>query len=495
MFGGVGFGIYLILLSLWMAFFSQFVLPIHTLNERINIFDRLNIYLMGGHGPAIFVRDGHPDKGENEEKKKGPGVFWLDSASGLVVRTDTELRPAFGPGVHFTIAKERIAGYIDLHNHSDGLGPKESGDPFAKQTEKQTDDEYLEIQGRRMETRGLTRDGIEVVPKVSVGFKIDADPIRGINQPGSHFGYSQNAVWRAVRGEQINPNERKDTHRYHVPWNQVPALVAVDIWRDLIGKFTVNDLFEAKFTMPPSIPDDPPPLPKSDPLLNPLEPQGWLADILTGMFREANRMLSRWSSWVERTCKPKRVVPEEMASVQPTKSEKSKNKKVTGLQLINFMVKERLQRQKTAVLNQYGNYIQDSSMPSEECQLLQEWGIRALSASVSNPKLPAEVNEKLVSQWTANWLSRAKKEQEQLNKAQGYGALGNEETALRDYILRLSRDLLAQVKRGRASELRETLRAILLESRTILIKESGQYEKSPERELLEEIVQWLETRD
>ena len=45
-------------LLLWMAFFAQFVLPVHTFRDRQKIFDRLITNLFGGHGPAMFIRNG-----------------------------------------------------------------------------------------------------------------------------------------------------------------------------------------------------------------------------------------------------------------------------------------------------------------------------------------------------------------------------------------------------------------------------------------------------
>ncbi len=488
--------IYGALLLIWLSFFAQFVLPVQRFRDRQRIFDRLISYLLGSHGPAIFVRDGEPVKSEDEEKKKGPGVLWLDSASGVVTRTDTEYKNTFDPGVHFTEANERVAGYVDLHNQTHGIGPRDDEDPFAKKTEDQPEETFKLIQSRRMETSGLTRDGIEVIPNINIVFKIDADPVKGHTLPGSRFGFDEGAVFRAIAGEAINPNNSKESHRYKVPWNQLPALIAADVWRDLLSKFTLNDLFEPRFVLPPSIPDERPTISDDDPLINPTKPQGRLADILTGLFREANRILVRLSEWVDKKCKPKREIQPDIEPVKP-KKESKQEKKVTGLQVINFMVKERLQRDRTAVLDQYGNHIPNAEpQPSRDHVLLHNRGIRVVSVNVGNPRLPEDVNKKLISRWTANWLTRARAEQDRMDQEEGYNSLQSEENALRDYVLTLSRDLLRQIRRGRATELRETLRALMLESRVTLVNVSRQYRQgSPERDGLEEIIQWLETRD
>jgi hypothetical protein len=487
---------YVVFLLIWLAFFAQFVLPVQTFRDRQRIFDRLLAYLTGTHGPAIFVRNGDPVKGDHEEKKKGPGVLWLDSASGVVTREDAKFAHTFGPGVHFTDSKERVAGYVDLHIQTDRVGPWEGDKPFAKKTDDQADETYRFIQARHSETSGLTRDGIEVAPNININFKIDADPVGGHTQPGSRFGYEETAVFRAVAGEAVNPNLSKETHRYRVPWNQLPALLAADIWRDLLGSFTLNDLFDQKFLMPPTIPNPPPRISDDDPLINPIKPQSRLADILTGMLRELNRILVRGSEWIDKKCKPKREVQLETPPVKQKKENGTKEKKVTGLQVINFLLKERLQKQYTAVLDRYGKYIPGQELSSDEHGILHRRGIRVLHVNVGNLQLPDEVNKKLIDQWTANWLNRARAEQERLNQGEGYNTLQIEEEALSGYISQLSKDLVRQIGRNRANELRETLRALMLESRAVLTKESRQFRQgSPERDSLEEIIQWLETRD
>jgi hypothetical protein len=56
-------------LLFWLAVFAQFVLPVSTLKDRQKIFDRLLLYLVGAHGPAIFIQDGVPVERREEEKK------------------------------------------------------------------------------------------------------------------------------------------------------------------------------------------------------------------------------------------------------------------------------------------------------------------------------------------------------------------------------------------------------------------------------------------
>ena len=487
--------IYIGLLILWLVFFAQFVLPVRTFKERQKIFDRLLVYLVGKHGPAIFVRDGQPVKSEGEERKKGPGVLWLDSASGVVTRTDAAFKNTFGPGVHFTEKGETIAGYVDLHIQTHSIGPRDSDDPFAKKSDTQSDEEYKSIQDRRLQTSALTRDGIEVVPSISVNFKIDADPISDPNLPGSRFGFSADPVLLAIRSEAIDPNLPRDSYRYHVPWNQLPALLAADVWRDLVSQFTLNDLFEQKYTLPPAFPNVTRQEITDDPLYNPIKPQDRFEELLTNIIKKLNRGISERASWIEDHCEHNEKIALEETLVG-NKKDIPKAQKVTGLQLINFLIRERLQKQNTAVLDRYGNYQSGGPQLSNEYALLQRSGINMRSANISKLRLPREIDDKLISQWTANWLGRAREEHNRLNQEEVFDRIQNEETALREYISQLSNDLLIQLSNSRATNLKETLRALLLESRVALVRGTQVFrQSSSEREALEEIIQWLEDRD
>jgi hypothetical protein len=486
--------IYIGLLILWLAFFSQFILPVQTFRDRQKIFDRLIAYLIGIHGPAIFIRDGQPVQRDREESKQGRGVLWLDSASGVVTRTDAAFKNTLGPGVHFTEKGEKIADIVDLHIQIHNIGPMARDDPFAQKTDQQTEEEYDSIQKRRALTSGLTRDGIEVIPNINVVFKIDADPITDPNLAGSRFGFNANAVRRAITGQAINPNMPRDSYRYHVRWNELPALLAADVWRDLLSKFKLNDLFEPKYSLPPSFPNPPQPTITDDALHNPIKPQSKFEYLLTGIFKDLNRTIAELANRIDNYCRPKEKVQPETAKEK--KAEVQKEKKVTGLQVISFLMKERLQKQKTAVLDQFGNYQPGQDGPSNEYGFLQRRGIRVLSVGASNLRLPSEVDLKLIRQWTANWLDRARAERDRLDQEEGFNRIQNEEIALRDYIARLSKDLLLQVNRNRAIDLRGTLRTLMLETRSVLVNENQLYrQSSPEREALEEVIQWLETRD
>src|SRR5512146_438762 len=68
-------------------FYAQFILPTRTLEDRLRITDRLRLHASGGHGPAIFVKNGRKVERAGESDKAGPGLLWIDTASAVVTRT------------------------------------------------------------------------------------------------------------------------------------------------------------------------------------------------------------------------------------------------------------------------------------------------------------------------------------------------------------------------------------------------------------------------
>jgi hypothetical protein len=226
---------------LWIVFFAQFILPVHSISERFRIFDRVMLYLvehvfgglLGRHGPAIFIENGRILAGENELQKRGPGVIWLDTASAAVLRNATAYTRPVGPGVVFTHNGEYVAGAMDLHPMSQAIGPEGEESPFAPKQGDQPD--FEKIQERRWSTSAMTRDGIEVVATLSV--TIRTDDLQ--NDSKSRFVYNAKAVYNY-----ITTNIKPDTNVMEPVWSKLPAQLVVDLWREYLRKYTLSQLFE-----------------------------------------------------------------------------------------------------------------------------------------------------------------------------------------------------------------------------------------------------------
>jgi hypothetical protein len=243
-------------------------------------------------------------------------VLWLDSASAAVTRTAVSIKQTIGPGVHFINSGEFVAGTVDLHIQSQVIGPKETDKPFDPKKDDQPQEVYDQVQDRRKQVSALTRDGIEVIPVISISFRVKTGFPKD-RQPGSRFGYrigvrrsdrqneekDKESIRRAILAEGINPNALPDSPRRRVAWNELPAALAVDVWREYAAKFTLDQLFEPTQLVPPPLPPTVQPTEEEiDPLSQPLQVSGShnnMQDGMVRMVRELNLMMSRLTNFLE----------------------------------------------------------------------------------------------------------------------------------------------------------------------------------------------------
>lgn len=237
----IGLDLFLFIAALlfFMAFFVQFVLPVRTVGDRGRAIHRLLKYIRGGHGPAIFIQDGVIRQSYKEETRRGPGVALLDTASAAVFRNAHVFTRAAGPGIIFTQDNEYPAGTVDLHRQLQSIGPIENEDPFRPLVENEEPPAFEERQKRRYATSGLTRDGVEIVPQVTVIFSLNTEERVG----NTWFGFNPQAVWLAVARQGISPDEPINSQTRQIPWKWLPPHLAADLWREYLRKFTLDELF------------------------------------------------------------------------------------------------------------------------------------------------------------------------------------------------------------------------------------------------------------
>jgi hypothetical protein len=486
-------------LLVWLAFFAQFVLPVRTLRDRQKIFERLTSYF-GLPGPAIFIRNGVIVSRQDEQQRRAPGVIWLDSASAAVLRNKVRFTRVVGPGVHFTNTNEYIAGTVDLHKQSHRIGPRGDEDPFAEKRPEQSEAEYQEIQKRRNETRAMTRDGIEVVPDMLITFRIDADPASG-DQPGSRFGFDEEAVRRAITGQGINPNAPQETSRSQVAWNRLPAMLAADLWREYLARFPLNELFQY---LPPAMPVDPtiglPAVP--EPVAAPVElpAETGLRAALTDMLKVLNGMVEGLAIRLEGGRKAK-AEPEPQASgtapARPAEKPSAAQPSLeTAIQLINRMVKARLTQPRVDEIDAFGRPT-GRRIDSPEYHLLKERGIRIAMAITFNLRFNRAVDEQIAARWSSTWLDTAKKEQEYVRRLHNVRTMDGKDSALFDYVDGLCRDMTQSLKKNKARPGKaETLRHLLRNTRTQLARNNKlQQRLNTEIDELTEIIRRLEKTD
>ena len=241
------------LLDRLIYFFSQFVLPIQNQKHRQEIYSRVKNFETGSRGPALFIKNGRVITHEGEEDKHGPGVIVLDTASAAVLRTDTEIKDTVGPGVVFTksykhnrneFRNEYIAGSVDLRAQWQFIGPLATDQPFLNPILITTAKNHDEIESRRQQTIGATRDGFDISAAISIKFSIKRPAEKKVSESGvkSQYGFDAEAVHNAITREVIQLDASEES-QVRMEWNQLPAHLVVNIWREYIRKFKLGDLF------------------------------------------------------------------------------------------------------------------------------------------------------------------------------------------------------------------------------------------------------------
>ncbi len=447
--------LFLLVRSFWYYFFAQFILPVRSNAERKKIYERL---IKKSTGAALFIEDGKLVGKEGESQKSGAGVIVLDSASAVVIRKNNQYTKAAGPGVLFTEKGETIAGApVPLQTLKDTAGPRGEEDPFSPQEDSEGDSEYKARQRRRYETSGLTRDAVEIVPNITIIFKIDADPAQK-DQDGSRFGYAEEPVRKAIWHTTINHKESDQT----LYWNQLPINLAADLWREYLAKFRFEELFKAEQEIikigldnesgntPPQAPE----MPQAPPEYS-YGIKGLQCDILQWL----NQKLENWLSTIDERISPPMRAEEEPIEA-PVETKRESPTKETALKSITRFMADRLKKPYYIRLDRYGKLSMPPAIrPSPEYQFLKEHGIRVLSVSVNNLRFDKALEDNLISSWSNTWLKNAKAERSIIeDQIQVYKTRGKEK-ALRDYANALSKAIAKEKPRSQEHALQVLLRA------------------------------------
>jgi hypothetical protein len=278
-----------------------------------------------------------------------------------------------------------------------------------------------------------------------------------------------------------------------VAWNQLPALLAVDVWREYVSKFTLDELFKPDQPVPPAPPQPPQPTEEEiDPLSRPIQVGGrreTMQDNLTKMLREMNVLMNRTIQWLEGKKEDKARKPAPLPETPTSKfGENNEPQKKAALQVINDMVKARLTQPEVDILDDTGTRGQ-GTIYSPEYRLLQNRGLKVLSVSIGNLRLDPQIEESIIRAWSATWLLNAQAESEQIERRRNIIESAGQEQAIRQYADLLSRDLIQRNPVG----VKETFKTLLLRTRTIIFKNDQLRRRmAAEQEELEDIIKWIE---
>jgi hypothetical protein len=218
---------------LTFAFFANYVLPVSSPGEAFGMLGPMAGSLLGRLPAVLFLRDGQAQSAQTDVR-----ILLLDSASAAVLHNGGGYTRALGPGLHFVARGEGVARTLDLRKQVRRLGPHPAEDPFISDPEEDPITAASRL-ARRRETSGLTRDGVEVVSRIEIEFRLEGRAGGG----GTPFGFHPEFAWRAVANEGVDEGAPRDARGHRVSWDWLPAHLAADVWREYVRKFSLPELF------------------------------------------------------------------------------------------------------------------------------------------------------------------------------------------------------------------------------------------------------------
>jgi hypothetical protein len=474
----------LIFIQLCLFYYAQFVAPVRQRAHRVELHRRLLLHLLGAHGPAVFVKNGRVVERRGERSKPGPGLLWLDTGSAVVTRSENGASRALGPGVHFTTTREQIASTFSLHTQICVIGPDVDDQVFEPLPDDAPAEErmrHAETQATRMSVTARTRDGNEVVPEIQVVFKLDAMPARP-GTPGSRFGFMEESVLRAARGEGISAGSTGESPS-HVAWNQLPSLIAVDLWREYLSKFTLDELFKSNF---PALPE----------ILQPQEPASGNSAAINQPSdgNPAARFVGHLNDLLERWLDT-RGIKEEISPGSPfvRAPEASPRRQTSGnhtaLEIVGQMMRERMTKAVVPILDDCGRLLK-GHVPSEEFKRLKERGVSVLDVTIGGVRFDPAVENQIVQHWSTAWLATARNDGKRVEQLELLAIHAGRQQALLEHATALSE----AVRRENPQTIPAAVGALLRSTQDdILTNERLSGRGGSELEKLSQILRWVET--
>ena len=296
---------FLFLAAFWIYLISQqALLPANTPQERWRTAYQFLLYILGQHGPAVFVKDGKV-LSTKEDVRDGPGVAVVDFNSAVVLE---ERLPPPGLASGFDSSLHRLAWSLGLADRAESPRVMGPGIVFTRQRERIRTAVDLRRQFRQVkDVNGYTRDGIEVVSNVWSIFTVGQDPEPDAVEV-AYDGERRPENLRVVSFEKLDDNHLRVTglhddldesdrqeihHHYHVlthtqafvpytplpspkalpefnkervftavyseaqgdnekkvPWTDLPARLAVAIFRELISQVNYDQLYQVGSPLP-----------------------------------------------------------------------------------------------------------------------------------------------------------------------------------------------------------------------------------------------------
>jgi SPFH domain/Band 7 family protein len=171
--------------------------------------------------------------------------------------------------------------------------------------------------------------------------------------------------------------------------------------------------------------------------------------------------------------------------------ENAPGKEPARLPIIIQMVNDRLSKPLVDERDEFGRPREGRQIASPEYELLQEMGIRA-NANIRRLFFAPEVEDRLRTQWTTNWLKNARNEREQVERVRAQRQRMGQDEAFKEFAVNASQEVGKYFPTTEAKAVEMLTHSTL---RGVLRNAAVQRRLTTEPTLLSEIVQYMREHD
>jgi hypothetical protein len=264
------------------------------------------------------------------------------------------------------------------------------------------------------------------------------------------------------------------------------GLIAVDLWREYLAKFTLDELFSEQF---PALPD----------VLQPEQPI--VADAIQALpagrpSSAAVRLLWRMNNHLAGRLPPSTELiggrgGDRSTPFSARRTGQSAGRHYTALQIIAHMVTARMTKAAVPILDECGRCLKGHVL-SEEYRRLKERGIQVLEVSLGGYRFNPAVEQQIVQQWRTGWLKNAASEREHVEQLELLAAESGRQRALLEHAEMLSRALKTETPNSVPDALRTLLRAT---QANLLADQRLHGRGATELHELSDLAKWIEHSD
>lgn len=174
--------LYFLLCQLSLFIMVQFLLPINRWGDRKKAFNRINLFALGKHGAAIFIKNGEQVARHSEMDSKRPGVALVDLSSAIVLTQNDNAKTWYLPDEEEIAPTTKKKSVIQFPWQKKKPDPsfyeaKGPGVVFIENGQRIHSTVNLRKQTRTSEEVVVyTRNGIKIKSTVSVVFSLSDEP-------------------------------------------------------------------------------------------------------------------------------------------------------------------------------------------------------------------------------------------------------------------------------------------------------------------------------